>query len=102
MEIEVIQSIESFLPLYRITNSEVILIANPQSANDDGTEKMGAGFGTSETDQVVEKAAISHVTKYYQKKGWTVTSVESEKCGYDLVCTKDSIQEHVEVKGSHK
>lgn len=99
MEIEVIKSIEKFLPLYRITNSEAILITNPQITNDGDTEEIGAGFGNSETNKQVEEAAISYVTKDYQKKGWTVTSVESEKRGYDLVCIKDFIQEHVEVKG---
>lgn len=99
MEIEVIQNIESVLPLYRIANSEVILITNPQIAKDDGTKKTGAGFGSSETNQEVEQAAILYVTKDYEKRGWTVTSVESKKCGYDLVCVKDSSQEHVEVKG---
>lgn len=98
MEVEVIQNIEDFLAIYQITNSEVILVANIQNI-EDNTEEIGAGFGNSEINRQVEQAAILHITNDYQKKGWTVKSVESEKCGYDLLCTKNSFQEHVEVKG---
>jgi|GEM_PF-903435 len=63
------------------------------------TQKVGGGFGSPETNRKVEQAAISFVKTYYEQNQWSVESVESEKCGYDLLCTKNSIQEHVEVKG---
>lgn len=59
----------------------------------------GAGFGNPETNQKVERAAVSLVTEWYESKSWTVKSVELEKCGYDLLCQKDSEENHVEVKG---
>jgi Protein NO VEIN, C-terminal len=61
--------------------------------------KSGAGFGDPETNRRVETAAIAFVTKWYGAKGWGVSSVEAKKCGYDLLCTKNGDEEHVEVKG---
>jgi hypothetical protein len=59
----------------------------------------GAGFGDPETNKKVELAAIEHVTKIYTSNGWTVESVEAERCGYDLRCRNGMLEEHVEVKG---
>jgi hypothetical protein len=61
--------------------------------------KTGAGFGNPETNRKVERAAISCVTEWYESRGWQVQSVEIEKRGFDLLCVKRSIEEHVEVKG---
>lgn len=61
--------------------------------------KSGAGFGNPETNRKVERAAVSYVVKWYEARGWKVVSVESEKRGYDLICSKGTITEHVEVKG---
>lgn len=61
--------------------------------------KSGAGFGNPETNRKVEQAAISHVRGQYESDGWQVVSVESEKRGYDLLCTNGAKSEHVEVKG---
>ncbi|MDQ1612162.1 MAG: hypothetical protein QOG00_2093 [Pyrinomonadaceae bacterium] len=59
----------------------------------------GAGFGNPETNKKVERAAVSYVTRWYEEQNWKVISVESEKRGYDLFCSKNSVEEHVEVKG---
>lgn len=111
MEIEVIQNIESILPIYKIENFKAIQIANTDppifdnSQSEDISEyngfkvKTGAGFGNLETNKQVEQAAILFVVDDYKKRGWSVKSVESEKCGYDLICSKYNVQEHVEVKG---
>ena len=61
--------------------------------------KTGAGFGSPETNRMVEQAAIELVTEHYESQGWSVRSVESEKRGFDLLCVKKSYEEHVEVKG---
>lgn len=61
--------------------------------------QTGAGFGNPETNRKVERAAVSRVTDWYESEGWTVESVEAAKCGYDLLCRKDSEENHVEVKG---
>jgi hypothetical protein len=61
--------------------------------------KVGGGFGNSEMNRKIEQAAISCITNSYNERGWLVTSVESEKRGFDLLCTKANLQEHVEVKG---
>lgn len=74
-------------------SSELTLIETTAS------ETIGGGFGTSAQNQEVEKAAVTYVTKWYRSQGWTVTSVESEKRGYDLLCERASSELHVEVKG---
>lgn len=61
--------------------------------------RSGAGFGNSETNRKVERAAVRVVTEWYESDNWMVESVEAEKCGYDLLCRKDSEENHVEVKG---
>ena len=61
--------------------------------------RKGAGFGNPETNKKVERSAIAAVKKDYELKGWKVKSVETNKCGYDLLCTKRSDENHVEVKG---
>lgn len=79
----------------------------PPASNDEADErndfqervKSGAGFGNPETNRRVETAAINFVTEWYESKGWSVNSVEMKKCGYDLLCTKNGSEEHVEVKG---
>jgi hypothetical protein len=62
-------------------------------------QKNGAGFGNSETNRKVEQAATSFVTSEYEENGWAVESVETEKRGFDLLCTKADKQECIEVKG---
>ena len=61
--------------------------------------QMGAGFGNPETNSKVERAAIAVVIDWYESESWTVESVEAKKCGYDMLCRKDSEENHVEVKG---
>jgi len=48
----------------------------------------------------VEKAAVDVVTNIYREAGWNVESVELEKVGYDLHCTKGAKVNCVEVKGT--
>ena len=61
--------------------------------------RAGAGFGDPETNKQVERSAVEYVTKQYEAAGWSVISVEADKCGYDLLCKKGAREEHVEVKG---
>lgn len=62
-------------------------------------QSRGAGFGDPETNRLVERNAIAEVTKWYRSQRWKVQSVEADKCGYDLLCRRDSRTEYVEVKG---
>ena len=61
--------------------------------------RHGAGFGNPENNPVVEKAAVDLVTTRYRQLGWKVKTVEHEKCGFDLRCTKVRTVQEVEVKG---
>jgi hypothetical protein len=60
---------------------------------------VGAGFGDPESNKKVERAAVELVTNKYQNDGWIVVSLETEKCGFDLLCQKDGVEKHIEVKG---
>lgn len=59
----------------------------------------GAGFGDPAENKLVETAAVRAVAKHYDGHGWSVRSVERDKCGFDMECTKGGAVEHVEVKG---
>lgn len=59
----------------------------------------GGGFGDPEENRVVEELAVRFVTKHYEDAGWVVKSVEADKVGYDLECTKSKQTLRVEVKG---
>jgi hypothetical protein len=59
----------------------------------------GAGLGEPEDNAAVEVAAVALATERYRSDGWDVASVESERIGYDLRCTRGSEERHVEVKG---
>ena len=64
------------------------------------SNRRGGGFGSVEVNRQVERAAIDLVKRNYEEDGWTVTSVEAEKVGYDLRCDKGDAQQHLEVKGT--
>lgn len=57
-------------------------------------------FATAEHRNKVEKASVEMATRYFEERGWTVKSRESDGIGYDLDCTKGRIEIHVEVKGT--
>lgn len=61
--------------------------------------RNGSGFGEAAQNKRVEKKAVQTVIRFYEHRNWTVVSVERNRCGYDLVCTKGSTTEYVEVKG---
>lgn len=64
-------------------------------------QSSGGFFQTApEERKKVEVAAVSAVTKAYEAAEWQVKSVEREKVGYDLHCTKGDKFECVEVKGT--
>lgn len=65
----------------------------PQSA-------LGAGFGDSEQNKRVERAALRFVRREYERFGYSVRNVSSENRGYDLLCKTKGEEKHVEVKGA--
>lgn len=61
----------------------------------------GAGFGSVESNAEVERAAVAKAGEDLRADGWAVQSVERERIGYDLLCTREGGEErHVEVKGA--
>jgi hypothetical protein len=50
--------------------------------------ECGAGFGDAMENKIVEDAAIDAVKRQYVSDGWSVRSVERDRCGYDLECRK--------------
>ncbi len=69
----------------------------PQDESGTPVAQMGAGFGDPAENKLVESAAVRAVVKHYA--GWSVQSVERDKCGFDLECAKGDVVEQVEVKG---
>ena len=67
--------------------------------NDATGIRVGSGFGEPAENKLVESAAVRAVVKDYEADGWSVRSVERDKCGFDLECTKNGAVEQVEVKG---
>jgi hypothetical protein len=61
--------------------------------------KRGGGFGSPTENKITEDAAVKYVKKHFQQRGWQVRDVSSEKCGYDLFCSRRKSAVHVEVKG---
>ncbi len=57
-------------------------------------------FGKPEDNKTVEEFAINYTVNLFQNEGWYVESVESLKCGFDLLCTRDEEILNVEVKGT--
>jgi Domain of unknown function (DUF3883) len=62
-------------------------------------ETKGGGYGDPGTNKQVEDAAIRKVSDDYKTNGWKVEDRQPDKCGFDLCCTKNKQEEHVEVKG---
>jgi hypothetical protein len=61
--------------------------------------QVGGGFGNQVENKFVESAAIRAVIRSYKADGWSVRSVERERCGYDLECSRLGDVDNVEVKG---
>ncbi|MGH9460524.1 MAG: protein NO VEIN domain-containing protein [Vicinamibacteria bacterium] len=59
----------------------------------------GGGFGTPETNRLVEGAAMRRVTSHFRRLGWTVKDISREERGYDLLCKRARCTLCVEVKG---
>lgn len=60
-----------------------------------------AGFGAADLNRQVEQAAVATATADLRAEGWNVESVEQDRIGYDLLCTRDDREErHIEVKGA--
>ncbi|HET7089019.1 MAG TPA: DUF3883 domain-containing protein [Anaerolineae bacterium] len=89
----------------RFLNRSVPLGIIPVAKNADITKtyhqvhRAEGGSGKLETNRKIKRAAISYVTKHYKSQGWNVQPVEADKRGFDLLCSKGSKVEHVEVKG---
>ncbi len=90
----------------KITEREIYLIEETledvhesDEDNEVVVSDFGAGFGHPTNNKEVEEAAINVVTNEMERNGWTVISRESDRCGYDLECSKDDAVKHIEVKG---
>lgn len=80
------------IPLSEIATAE-------DTSNEEDKVQAGAGFGTPENNKDIEEAAVEFVKSHYVEKGWTVESVETLKCGFDLIAFKDEEVKNIEVKG---
>jgi hypothetical protein len=76
-----------------------ITLVNSKTPNATLLRGHGAGFGIYDNNVLVERAAVDLVRKKYLRDGWSVKSVEHDRCGYDLRCRKGRSLQEVEVKG---
>jgi hypothetical protein len=56
----------------------------------------------TEMKKEIEDAAVKIASEYYEKKGFSVKSVEKENCGWDLTVIKGDKERHIEVKGTSR
>lgn len=61
--------------------------------------EIETALGDIVASKEIEQTAIRVVRDWYESRGWKVESVEAERIGYDLRCTKGRDRCHVEVKG---
>ena len=61
--------------------------------------EFGAGRGDAESNKEVENAAMKAAVQWYEERGWKVEDYSKKGVGYDLHCTRNGREEHVEVKG---
>ena len=60
----------------------------------------GQGFArTAKERKAIEDYSMASAKKYFKKQGWFVEDVSARR-SYDLLCTKPSKEQHVEVKGT--
>jgi hypothetical protein len=50
--------------------------------------------------KTIEEESVKVVQRYYKRKGFKVIDRQQDRCGYDLLVKKDSIEYYVEVKGT--
>lgn len=61
----------------------------------------GQGYGlTAEERKAVELHAMALAGKHFEREGYRQINDVSETKPYDLVCWKDGVEHHVEVKGT--
>lgn len=60
----------------------------------------GRGFVDPALRVLIELAAVKAVSHRYESLGFTIKSVESENCGFDLLATRGEEVIHLEVKGT--
>lgn len=85
--------------VYKAFRAFVIHAANAKSASPWKTSHSAAAVDVLASSREVEQVAIRIVTDRYRKNGWSVTSREAVKVGYDLLCRRGRDVAHVEVKG---
>ena len=56
----------------------------------------------TEVKKEIENTAVEIASSYYRRNGYTVRSVETENCGWDLTVRKDGKELHIEVKGTSR
>jgi hypothetical protein len=94
----------------RLNPASAVLLRERWSEEDQYVETLGSirrdldaggGFGSPESNRELERAAITLATKTLENDGWIVESVERDRIGFDLHCTRaEGEQRHVEVKGT--
>jgi hypothetical protein len=54
----------------------------------------------SDLNLKIERAGIAEAMKYYEELGYSIKSVEKDKCGFDLIARLDASELLIEVKST--
>jgi hypothetical protein len=84
----------------RYSPVEIAEAAIEDAAGNPGTSGRGQGFQLDQdVKDAVEAFAMNTATQFYREAGWQVEDVHGSR-SYDLICSKDGVSTHVEVKGT--
>lgn len=74
-------------------------VSGPCDESELSQSEVEAALADVVASREVEESAVRTVREWYEARGWKVHSVEREKIGYDLRCSKGRERRRVEVKG---
>lgn len=86
--------------VHRFKNELKTLMKRVESDQSPAVSNGKRGTIDVEERSAIEKCAILAATSFYEELGYSVQSVEYEKCGFDLHVMNEEEELHVEVKGT--
>lgn len=63
------------------------------------TKRVIIRAADSARNRAIERRAMEEAKRHYHEEGWNVEDISLQKLGYDIRCTRDDEELHVEVKG---
>ncbi|MFT3820147.1 MAG: DUF3883 domain-containing protein [Rubrivivax sp.] len=70
------------------------------TAEEPEVEISGGGFANPETRKQIEGAAVDYVIRHLESFGYKWHDRQKDRCGYDVLATRDNEILYIEVKGT--